>query len=228
MELKNLSVYSLKSPTKTSSTSVNRLPDPSISAASRKIPVSPIKEQEEPEDPKTDKPIRRTVSFTNSVSVFKSSEFGNKAEAETQPLVIRRTKSSGRLSQEIARRSGSDIYGVSPSDFEVALGRAGLGGLDTPPGGFSVGSDPESSPTSDSEGKFMSQMSTSSSRKEELGPLFQPVDPDEEEIFLEAATKDLCHILGLQVSFGMKHSLNSICSGVQVSTLACQLFNWRN
>ena len=87
--------------------------------------------------------------------------------------------------------------GTSPSDFEVALGRAGIDlAAAAADGSFQIGS-PESSPPSDSDitFKFPSHVqSTAESTR------FLSVDPQEEEIMKKAAVTDLSRIFGLTVS----------------------------
>ena len=101
---KSLSVYSLKEAGSKTSQKESPLKKFSIS----KGPVSPIEEYMDDKDNEDgDKPIRRTVSFTNSVEVMGEA----KVESEQQPTdaeaKIKRTRSSERFnaSQRNRRRS---------------------------------------------------------------------------------------------------------------------------
>eukprot|EP00112_Aurelia_sp_Birch-Aquarium-sp1_P004396 Seg1497.1 transcript_id=Seg1497.1/GoldUCD/mRNA.D3Y31 product="Patatin-like phospholipase domain-containing protein 7" protein_id=Seg1497.1/GoldUCD/D3Y31 len=196
---KSFSVYSLKEAG--SKTSQKESPLKKFSSSS-KGPVSPIEEYQD-DNGDGDTPIRRTVSFTNSVEVMGEA----KVESEQQPTdveaKIKRTRSSERFnacqrnrrrSTAMSIRSLSIDTGTSPSDFEVALGRAGIELTGSAAdGSFQVGS-PESSPTSDSDitFKFPSHVQSTAENTK-----FLSVDPREEEIMKKAAVHDLSRIFGL-------------------------------
>eukprot|EP00794_Sanderia_malayensis_P015962 gene15962-17568_t len=207
-ELKSLSIYSLnenKAPPH--GEAVQQQQDGSTTTATTEIDsASPSKENRN----ENNKPIRRTVSFTNAVSIL--GENGKKTElAESSPIKIKRTRSSERFRTSEADHADSgkrrQSYGsgsvkslsidtgVSPSDFEIACGRAGIDITGSSSGMFDVGT-PDNSPPSDSDMKFQfpkyAPIATPNSAKK-----CDAIDSNEEDLMRNAAAKDLAHIFGL-------------------------------
>ncbi len=87
--------------------------------------------------------------------------------------------------------------GASPSDFEIACGRAGVEISSSMPGHFNIGS-PDSSPTSDSDGMF--QFSPRAQLSGDNTSKFKSIAPHEEDVIKDAAIKDLTHLFDLPVS----------------------------
>eukprot|EP00795_Rhopilema_esculentum_P010763 gene10763-19552_t len=220
-ELKALSVYSLNDAGSRISQKEQRGKElnssPSKSPSKRSVNrIDEIYEKIEG-DEDGEKPIRRTVSFTNSVSVI-----GENSETSEKPLdtpqKIKRTRSSERFnanqkdrrrSSVLSLRSTSIESGASPSDFEVACGRAGINIIASSDGVFHVGS-PESSPASDSDITFQFPSHPPSSAQDD-SPRFLPVSEADERIMKEAALKDLVKIFGLEDSTELEAMLNLAC-----------------
>ena len=203
-ELKSLSVYSLKDARAGAPTSSKGPGNANDSFASiLDASISPKKPPREPA-PSTEQSFRRTVSFTNSVSVMGGDD-EQLEKPSSSPVNIRRTYSSERFSAGAASRraSGSSArslsidVGPSPSDFEIACGRAGVNISSTSPGGFKVGS-PDSSPcNSDIEFQHPPHVEPDDPTD---APRYQALDPRDEDVMRDAATKDLALIFGLSVS----------------------------
>ena len=108
-ELKSLSIYSLSDALAKSSSKKERK-NITIGTSPGKSPlkgaVSPIAELTEKEKTKTDdKPIRRTVSFTNSVSVLGENDENVNSHSSSSPKKIKRTQSSERFNHKERRSS---------------------------------------------------------------------------------------------------------------------------
>ena len=84
----------------------NKPVNSSPNKSSCKGTISTISELSEGDETKSDdKPIRRTVSFTNSVSVFGENEENMGDEPSSSPKKIKRTRSSERFNPKDRRRS---------------------------------------------------------------------------------------------------------------------------
>ena len=108
-ELKSLSIYSLSDALAKLSSKKGKK-NITIGSSPGKSPlkgaVSPIAELTEKEKVTTDdKPIRRTVSFTNSVSVFGENDENVDSHSSSSPKKIKRTQSSERFTHKERRSS---------------------------------------------------------------------------------------------------------------------------
>lgn len=217
-ELKSLSIYSLSDALAKSSSKKERK-NITIGTSPGKSPlkgaVSPIAELTEKEKTKTDdKPIRRTVSFTNSVSVLGENDENVNSHSSSSPKKIKRTQSSERFNHKerrssvLSNRSLVLEVGGIPSDFEVACGRAGVDLVGSTEGSFLVGS-PEGSPTSDSEISFQFPVHTQMTEK--TPPRYLTIDPREEELIRCAAIEDLARIFQIEDKSVFDNIVNLIC-----------------
>ena len=110
-ELKSLSIYSLSEALSkiTNKDKSNKPGSTSPAKAPLKGAITTIAERTEGKESKgDDKPIRRTVSFTNSVAVFGGNDYDDDEEdsqPNTTPMKIKRTRSSERFNVKERRRS---------------------------------------------------------------------------------------------------------------------------
>ena len=107
--MKSLSIYSLSDALSkiTNKDKDNKAVNASPSKAPLKGAITTIAERSEGNESKVgDKPIRRTVSFTNSVAVFgEDDDDSADSQPNSSPKKIKRTRSSERFNTKERRRS---------------------------------------------------------------------------------------------------------------------------